>query len=202
MERFIGAMSLTVLLMGLTAVAQVQPEASSPLSKLSPASRALLDPDPALKQLAPDSPLSRAELAQLLVKAFQLRPAPSSVQAIDVPDDHWAKTDIQTILSRGIMIPDRQGNFHPNQLVPRAEALAALAKAQGKKKTLPEQTINEILSRYPDAIQIPTADRGAIAMSLKTGVLPLESGKIAPMTPITRNDMAHALSVYLEKNKK
>jgi hypothetical protein len=100
------------------------------------------------------------------------------------------------------MIPDRQGNFHPNQLVPRAEALAALAKAQGKKKTLPEQTINEILSRYPDAIQIPTADRGAIAMSLKTGVLPLESGKIAPMTPITRNDMAHALSVYLEKNKK
>jgi hypothetical protein len=202
MERFIGAMSLTVLLMGLTAVAQVQPEASSPLSKLSPASRALLDPDPALKQLAPDSPLSRAELAQLLVKAFQLRPAPSSVKAIDVPDDHWAKADIQTILSRGIMIPDRQGNFHPNQLVPRAEALAALAKAQGKKKTLPEQTINEILSRYPDAIQIPTADRGAIAMSLKTGVLPLESGKIAPMTPITRNDMAHALSVYLEKNKK
>jgi hypothetical protein len=199
MERFIGAVSLTVLLMGLTAVAQVQPPDSSPLSNLSPASRALLDPS--VNKLAKDSPLSRAELAQLLVKAFQLRPAPQSVKAIDVPADHWAKSEIQIVLSRGIMIADRQGNFHPNQLVPRAEALAALAKAQGKK-TLPEQSINEILSRYPDAIQIPAADRGAIAMSLKTGVLPLESGKIAPMTPITRNDMAHALSVYLGKNKK
>jgi S-layer homology domain len=200
MERFIGAVSLTVLLMGLTAVAQVQPEASSPLSNLSPASRALLDPS--VNKLAQDSPLSRAELAQLLVKAFQLRPAPKSVKAIDVPADHWAKSEIQTVLSRGIITPDRQGNFHPNQLVPRAEALAALAKAQGKNKTLPEQSINEILSRYPDAIQIPAADRGAIALSLKTGVLPLESGKIAPLTPITRNDMAHALSVYLGKNKK
>jgi S-layer homology domain len=201
MERFIGAISLTVLLMGLTAVAQVQPEASSPVSKLSPTSRALINPDPGLNKLAPDSPLSRAELAQLLVKTFQLRPAPKTVKAIDIPNSHWAKADIQTVLSRGIMTPDRQGNFHPNQLVPRAEALAALAKAQGKK-ALPESTINQILSRYPDAIQIPAADRGAIALSLKTGSLPLESGKIAPLSPITRNDMVHALSVYLGENKK
>jgi S-layer homology domain len=198
MERFIGAISLTVLLMGLTAVAQVQPP--SPMSKLSPASRALLDPDPSLNPLA-TSPLNRAELAQLLVKTFQLRPASKPVQSIDVPDSHWAKAEIQTVLSRGIMSRDRQGNFHPNQLVPRTEALAALSKAQGKK-ILSEPAINEILSRYPDAIQIPAADRGAIAMSLQTGVFPLESGKIAPMTPITRSDMVHALSVYLGKNKK
>jgi S-layer homology domain len=195
MERFIGAISLTVLLMGLTAVAQVQPE-PSPLSNLSPASRALLDP--ALNKLTPDSPLIRAELAQLLVKTFQLRPAPKSVRAIDIPASHWAKADIQTVLSRGIMTLDRQGNFNPDQLVPRAEALAALAKTQGKK-TLPESTINQILSRYPDAIQVPPADRGTIAMSLKTGSLPLESGKIAPLSPITRNDMVHALSVYQDK---
>jgi hypothetical protein len=201
MERFIGAISLTVLLMGLTAVAQVQPEASSPMSKLSPASRALLDPDPSLNKLATDSPLSRAELAQLLVKAFQIRPALKPTKAIDVPDSHWAKAEIQTVLSRGIMSRDRQGNFHPNQLVPRTEALAALAKAQGKK-ILSEPAINDILSRYPDAIQIPAADRGAIAMSLQTGIFPLEAGKIAPMTPITRSDMVHALSIYLGETKK
>jgi hypothetical protein len=157
--------------------------------------------DPALNPLTPDSPLSRAELAQLLVKTFQLRPTPKSVKAIDIPDSYWAKADIQTVLSRGIMTLDRQGNFNPNQLVPRAEALAALVKTQGKKP-LPESTIDQILSRYPDAIQIPAADRGTIALSLKTGSLPLESGKIAPLSPITRNDMVHALSVYLGENKK
>jgi S-layer homology domain len=200
MERFIGAISLTVLLMGLTAVAQVQPqpEGSGSLSKLMrPTAKTLLAPDKA----PADPPITRADLAQLLVKTFQLRPLPQKVQAKDVPESYWAHSEIQTILSRGIMTRDRQGKFHPNQPVSRAEALATLAKAQGKKP-LSTPTVNDILSRYPDAIQIATADRSAIAASLKTGILSLESGKIAPHAPITRNDMVHALSAYQGDNKK
>jgi hypothetical protein len=200
MERFIGAISLTILLMGLTAVAQVQPqpEGSGSLSKLmSPTSKTLLAPE----EIPADSPITRADLAQLLVKTFQIRPLPQKVQAKDVPGSYWAHSEIQTLLSRGIMTRDRQGRFNPNQAVSRAEALAVLAKAQGKKP-LPETTVNDILSRYPDAIQIARADRSAIAASLQTGILPLESGKIAPHTPITRNDMVHALNVYQEDHKK
>jgi S-layer homology domain len=200
MERFIGAVSLTVLLMGLAAVAQVQPEASRPISKLvSPTSRKLLNPN----QFAADSLLSRAELAQLLVTAFRLRSTPAAAQdnATDVPQFHWAKAEIQTVLSRGIMSRDRQGRFNPNQPVARAEALAALAKAQGKKP-LPETVTQEILSRYPDAVQVPVAQRGAIAASIQTGGFPLEAGKIAPSAPITRGDMVKVLGVYLGQNKK
>jgi hypothetical protein len=200
MERFIGAISLTILLMGLTAVAQVQPqpEGSGSLSKLmSPTSKTLLAPE----EIPADSPITRADLAQLLVKTFQIRPLPQKVQAKDVPGSYWAHSEIQTLLSRGIMTRDRQGRFNPNQAVSRAEALAVLAKAQGKKP-LPETTVNDILSRYPDAIQIARADRSAIAASLQTGILPLEAGKIAPHTPITRNDMVHALNVYQEDHKK
>jgi hypothetical protein len=198
MERFIGAISLTVLLMGLTAVAQVQPQPEGSLSKLiSPPAKTLLAPD----KIPADLPLSRADLAQLLVKTLQISPLPQKVQAKDVPESYWAHSAIQTVLSRGIMRCDRQGKFHPTQSVSRAEALAILAKAQGKKP-LPESTVNDILSRYPDAIQIATADRSAIAASIQTGVFPLASGKIAPQNPITRNDMVHALSVYLEDNKK
>jgi S-layer homology domain len=200
MERFIGAISLTVLLMGLTAVAQVQPqsEGSGSLAKLiSPTAKTLLAPD----KVPADPPITRADLAQLLVKTFQLRPLSQKVQAKDVPDSYWAHSEIQTILSRGIMARDRQGRFHPDQPVSRAEALATLAKAQGKKP-LSTPTVNDILSRYPDAIQIAAADRSAIAASLETGILPLEAGKIAPHAPITRNDMAHALSAYQGDNKK
>ena len=201
MERFIGAISLTVLLMGLTAVAQVQPqpEGSGSLSKLliSPTSKSLLAPD----TIPANSPITRADLAQLLVKTFQIRPLSQKVQAKDVPESYWAHSEIQTLLSRGIMTRDRQGKFHPDQSVSRAEALTVLAKAQGEKP-LPAPTVNNILSRYPDAIQIATADRSAIAASLQTGILPLESGKIAPHTPITRSEMVHALSVYREDNKK
>lgn len=200
MERFIGAISLTVLLVGLTAVAQVQPqpEESGSLSKLiSPTSKTLL----ALHETPTDPPITRADLAQLLVKTLQLRPLSQKVQAKDVPESYWAHLEIQTVLSRGIMTRDRQGKFYPNQSVSRAEALATLAKAQGKK-SLPAPTVNAILSRYPDAIQIATADRSAIAMSLQAGILPLSSGKIAPHTPMTRIDMVRALSIYRGDNKK
>ena len=200
MERFIGAISLTVLLVGLSAVAQVQPTPEGSLSKLiSPTSKTLLAPDPA----PTDPPLSRADFAQLLVTTFQLRPLPQTNQAKvqDVPESYWAHSDIQVVLSRGMMNCDRQGKFHPNESVPRTEALAILAKAQGKKP-LPEATVKAILKRYPDAIQIPLADRSAIALSLQAGVLPLDSGKIAPHTPMTRNAMARVLSVYVGDNKK
>lgn len=200
MERFIGAISLTVLLVGLTAVAQVQPqpERSGSLSKLiSPTSKTLLD----LNETPADPLITRADLAQLLVKTFQLRPLHQKVQVKDVPESYWAHSEIQTVISRGIMTCDRQGNFNPQQSVSRAEALAILAKAKGKKP-LPAPIVNHILSRYPDAIQIASADRSTIAASLQTGILPLESGKIAPHIPITRNDMAHALRVYLGQNKK
>lgn len=200
MERFIGAISLTVLLVGLSAVAQVQPQPEGSLSKLiSPTSKTLLVPD----KTSADPPLSRADFAQLLVKAFQLRPLPQTNQAKvqDVPGSYWAHSEIQIVLGRGIMTCDRQGKFHPEQPVPRTEALAILAKAQGKKP-LPESTVKAILKRYPDAIQVPPADRSAIAMSLQAGVLLLDSGKIAPHTPITRNVMARVLSVYVEDNKK
>jgi hypothetical protein len=202
MERFLGAISLTVLLLGLSSVAQVQPQPEGSLSKLiSPTAKTLLAPD----KVPADPPLSRADFAQLLVKTFQLRPLSQTVQAKtqaqDVPESYWAHSDIQIVLSQGIMTCDRQGNFHPNRTVPRAEALAILAKAQGEKP-LPEPTVKAILSRYPDAIQIPTADRSAIAMSLQAGILPLDSGKIAPHTPMTRNDMVRVLSVYTGDNKK
>lgn len=200
MERFIGAISLTVLLVGLSAVAQVQPQPEGSLAKLiSPTSKTLLAPD----KIPADPPLSRAEFAQLLVKAFQLRPLPQGGQAKvqDVSESYWAYSEIQTILSRGIMTRDRQGKFYPSQSVPRTEALAILAKAQGEKP-LPEPTVKAILSRYPDAIQIPTADRSAIAMSLQAGILPLDSGKIAPHTPMTRNAMVRVLSIYTGGNKK
>ncbi|MBW4514981.1 MAG: S-layer homology domain-containing protein [Timaviella obliquedivisa GSE-PSE-MK23-08B] len=200
MERLIGAISLTVLLVGVSAVAQVQPQPEGSLSKLiSPASKTLLASD----KVPADPPLSRAELAQLLVKEFRLRPFSQISQAKvqDVPESYWAHSEIQTVLSRGIMTCDRQGKFHPSQPVPRTEALAILAKAQGEKP-LPESTVKAILSRYPDAVQIPKADRSAIAMSLQSGILPLDSGKIAPHTPMTRSAMVRVLSIYKGDNKK
>jgi hypothetical protein len=179
MERLFGAISLTVLLLGLTAVAQVQPP-SSVDSKI-------VLPDNA------DAPLRRADLAKLLVKSLQLRPASSAVALPDVSESHWAYAEIQTVLSQGIMTME-QGKFLPNQLVPRAEALTILAKIKGLQP-LPEQTAAVILDRYPDGAAVPKNVRGAIASSLQAGLLNPKAGKIDPLSPMTQGDMVRALGI-------
>ncbi len=180
MERLFGAISLTVLLLGLTAIAQVEPAPPSATSQV-------LLPESA------DAPLSRADLAKLLVKSLQLRPLPPSATIPDVPPSHWAAADIQTVVSLGIMTV-HQGQFLPNQFVPRAEALAILARAKGLEP-LPEKTAIAILNRYPDGDDVPRGTRGAIARSLQNGLLNPKAGKIAPLSPMTRGDMVYALGI-------
>jgi hypothetical protein len=187
MERFLSALSLTVLLVGLSAVAQVQPP-----------NQATLGFKKNLPSLTPtaDLPLSRAELAKILTQRFDLRVQSAIVAIPDLDKSHPAYTQIQAVLSHGLMTRDAEGQFYPDHLVPRAEALTIVAKAQGAKP-LPEATVNQILSRYPYAQQIPMAARGAIATSLQNGWIPLKAGKIAPLSPITHREIGQALGIYL-----
>ncbi|MCU0544638.1 MAG: S-layer homology domain-containing protein [Oscillatoriaceae cyanobacterium Prado104] len=151
-----------------------------------------------------DSLLSRAELASLLVKTFDLDKRKTNQKPdIDLPDvakSHWAYSAIQTVLKTGTMAGYRDGMFFPNQRVTRAEALAIFAQAYGVFQ-FPDTTISEILAKYPDAGEIPNWARKSMATALYEGFVNLEFGsnKINPLKPITRGDIAYALSKYLER---
>src|ERR1044072_10024972 len=91
----------------------------------------------------------------------------------------------------------RDGFFYPAQKVSRAEALAILAQAYGVYQYDPN-TVDTILSNYPDARLIPPWARKAVATSLKNGFVDVDpKAKIRPLQPMTRGDMAYALSQYL-----
>jgi hypothetical protein len=145
--------------------------------------------------------LSRAELASILVKTFKLNtrqvPHPLSVQLNDVPNSFWAANDINTVVSQGVMTGYRQNHFFPNHPVTRAEAYAIFAQAYGVQQ-LDDATVNLTLVQYPDANQIPAWARKAIATSLKNGFVDTPpQGKLRPVQPMTRGDMALALNQYL-----
>lgn len=145
--------------------------------------------------------LSRAELASILVKTFKLNtrqvPHPLSVELNDVPDRFWAASDINTVVSQGVMTGYRQNHFYPNHPVTRAEAYAIFAQAYGVQQ-LDDPTVNLTLAQYPDAGQIPAWARKAIATSLKNGFVDTPpQGKLCPLQPMTRGDMALALNQYL-----
>ncbi|XQQ07803.1 MAG: S-layer homology domain-containing protein [Leptolyngbya sp. IPPAS B-1204] len=109
-ERFLSALSLTLLLTSLSAVAQVQ-QSVDPIAEVTAAGWMSAYPD---GKFHGDVVLSRAELASILVKAFQLdrrQALAEPIQLQDVPKTHWAYNDIQTVLRNGIMTGYREGRF-------------------------------------------------------------------------------------------
>jgi hypothetical protein len=148
-------------------------------------------------------PLSRAELATVLTKAFQLDSRKSNAEQPetlkDVPTNHWAAPSIETVMRLGIMKGYRPGYFYPNQRINRAEAFSIMAQAYGVQQ-YDDETIDTILAPYSDAGQIPAWARKALVTALKSGFIDVgDSGSLSPLKPMTRGDMAYALGQYLKR---
>ena len=216
MHRLLSAISLVVLLQSLQLVVQAQsasevPALGEPVEFTTPVT------DPIAQVVAAglmtqdmngnfreNDLLSRAELASILVKTFQLNQRAAAKQGDPVPVDdvspnYWGYQDIQTVLKTGTMAGYRGRLFYPNQKMTRAEALAIFAQAYGVYQ-FPDATVNAILARYSDAQDIPTWARKAMATALNEGFVNTDtSNQINPLKPITRGDLAYALSQYLAR---
>lgn len=157
-------------------------------------------------QFRPEVFVSRGDLAQIMVRVFRLdrrQGLPSEdISIADVPRSHPRYQEIQTVLKSNIMRGYRDNLFFPNQQVTRAEAIAIFAQAYGVFQ-FPDETVNEFLSKYPDQNSIPSWARRAIATVIAEGFLnPDSDGKLRPLKPMTRGEMALLLSRYLERNQR
>lgn len=200
MRRIVSILPLVFLLQGIPAIAR-ESAAPDPIARVVAAR--LMSPD-SDGNFRPERVLSRAELASILVKAFELeKRTPSQTAAIpvqDVPASHSAYNDIQLVLKNNVMTGYREGRFFPNQRVTRAEAFAIFAQAYGVFQ-FPDENVTELLSGYSDSGEIPTWARKSIATALYEGFVNIDpaTNKINPQAPMTRGDMAYALSKYLER---
>ncbi|MEB3179522.1 MAG: S-layer homology domain-containing protein [Nostocaceae cyanobacterium] len=209
MRQLLGTLSLVALLQSfpLSVYAQIPTSSTVSFAAIEQVVAANLMNNYPDGNFYPERFISRAELASTLVKAFQLdkRQAATQENVISVPDvptSHWAYKDIQTVLKTGIMKGYRDNMFFPNQRVTRAEAFAIFAQAYGVFQ-FPDNTVEEILSTYPDAVAIPTWAKRAMATAVNEGFVNLDyQGNIKPSQPMTRGDMAYALSKYLQRQQK
>ena len=106
----------------------------------------------------PNEPVTRAQFAAIIAKAFTPAPKREAIQFTDVSRNFWGFEAIQTA-SRGGFIagyPDR--TFQPEQQIPRVQVLVALANGLGLTADQPN-----VLSAYADAAQIPNYATNSIA---------------------------------------
>jgi hypothetical protein len=109
----------------------------------------------------PDAPVTRAEFAALVGKAF---PNSSRVRAaaqfVDVSSSFWAYNAVSFASQTGFLSGYPGGIFNPAQNIPRAQVLVALASGLNYS---PSQPIDATLASFADAGTIPTYAQSGIA---------------------------------------
>lgn len=78
----------------------------------------------------PETPVTRAELAAMIVSALDLpRASPTSPRFSDVSPSYWAYRAIETVAAKGIISGGADGRFRPTDFVTRAELASYLGNA-------------------------------------------------------------------------
>ncbi len=122
----------------------------------------------------PNRNISRAELATMLVKGFDMDCNNStSCMFSDVPQSHWANSNITTAVEENLLAGETNSQFMPNKTVSRLDALKAIAK--GIDCPMTDCEADEILSNYTDGHLISACDKISVAKALKNDALKLKN---------------------------
>ncbi|MCD7878335.1 MAG: S-layer homology domain-containing protein [Candidatus Gastranaerophilales bacterium] len=143
----------------------------------------------------PNLPVSRAEMATLVVKGFNLNENVTCPNAMfkDVPESHWANKTIAKAVSNGLMSGYPNNLFKPNQPISRAEAFSIMAK--GINCPMDDCKADEVLSKYCDGNSVPGWAKIPVAKVLETGGISEfpNPQEIAPNKDASRAEIASML---------
>jgi hypothetical protein len=142
----------------------------------------------------PDQPITRAEFAALLNKAFELQPVRAARKFKDVPNKFWAADVIQKAYRSGFLAGYPNGTFAPRQNIIRIQSLVSLVNGS---KLEPTGTL-DLNSVFGDATQVPSYGQNAliaatqrcVAVSVEFDSTKLPGGNFGPNTVATRADVA------------
>ena len=137
----------------------------------------------------PDRPVTRAEFAALLQDAFDQSPGQGTTGFKDISSNFWAVKAIDRATTTGFLKGYPGNVFQPQQQIPRAQILVALASGLNlATKSPPSQT----LQIYQDAAQIPNYATEKIAAATEAGLVVNYPNPqlLNPGRPATRAEVA------------
>lgn len=154
-----------------------------------------------LKQMGEDkeaSEISRIDFAVLAAKMIGIDEAepPEADYFYDIPNDHWGKFSVNTLVQRGIISGDGQRLFRPDDTITMPEAAAVIMKLMHKEYEA------ERAGGYPVGYINIAADYGVITsevssvekLTYKDAVILIYNALNAEMDYMTKGDTL--LSVY------
>lgn len=137
----------------------------------------------------PDKPVTRAELAAQIQRAFVDEPGQRTLTFSDIESGYWAADAIEGAVDKKFMSGYPEGDFQPDKLVPRYEVLVALVS--GLELEIPSSPETS-LQRFQDQGQLPDWSKGKIAASTQESIVVShpEPGLLKPEANATRAEVA------------
>jgi len=143
----------------------------------------------------PDQPVTRAEFAALIQKAFNVNPVRqlNAGGFSDVPSNYWAAAAIQKAYETGFMSGYPGNVFRPQQQIPKVQAIVALTSGLGLNNSSASPDI--LNTYYADASAIPNyAVNNVVAATQANLVVNYPDVKtLNPTAALTRADAAAIL---------
>ena len=119
-------------------------------------------------QFEPDRALNRGDLALLIDQAFGDQPDPAAAEFSDVSSADQVAPAVDQAVAKGFMSGYPEGDFRPNQLVPRYEVLVSLgAGLDLPNASNPDQT----LQAFVDAEAMPEWARNPVAAAAENALI-------------------------------
>ncbi len=163
----------------------------------------LIDDGVGNSNFAPNRAITRAELASMIVKALGLKGTNFEEKFKDVKTSDPSYYYIYTVYEYGIMGGYSNGNFGPEDLVTREQAMRILVKAMdvaGVDVKVSKTDIEKQLVQFKDSSKISSGARKAAAICVKNGIFAgNKQGSLNPKGNLTRGESATVIIKLLKK---
>jgi len=116
----------------------------------------------------PEEPVTRAQFAAMVNKAFQKAQQRQAINFTDVPSNYWASSAIEQAYTIGFLSGYPGNRFEPNQAIPRQQVLVSLAN--GLAYT-PSGNTESTLQYFNDASNIASYARSPIAAATQKQIV-------------------------------
>jgi parallel beta-helix repeat protein len=114
----------------------------------------------------PETPMTRAQYATIIAKAFNPSPKRSGITFADVPGDFWAKGAIDQAYRAGFISGFPDGTFKPNQNVTRLQLVLSLVSGFGLTPGDPS-----VLAIFDDRAAIPQSFQDRVAAAAQAEMI-------------------------------
>lgn len=116
----------------------------------------------------PDRPVTRAEFATIIQKAFQRQNTQELINYTDVPNDYWAADSIKSSTRDGFLEGYPDQTYKPNEPVSRLQVYLALVSGLGlEPPSDPQQSLN----RFEDGGEVPEYAIPAMSAATQSGIV-------------------------------